>query len=61
MKEETAGDEVRKHGIPSIAFIEKMTGVNRSTLYNWYDFKPKLFKILILGVKTELRRIQDET
>lgn len=46
----TAMDCAREHGL-SVSEVSRITGVNRATLYRWYEDKPALFAVVLLGCR----------
>ena len=54
----TTAKTVKQAGLPSLAFVSKVTGVNPQTLDNWHNKKPELFRIVLQGCKTEYDRMQ---
>ena len=45
-------------GLPSLKYVEHMTGKHYKTLINWHEHEHELFKIVILGCKA--RQLIDE-
>lgn len=45
----TVAKYAKDAGLKSLAQVSELTGVTRSTLYDWFETKPKLFEIVILG------------
>lgn len=45
----SASTKVKKAGLKSLSQVIKLTGVPRSTLEDWADNRPHLFKIIIGG------------
>lgn len=52
----TLSEYIRSRGLPSVAYVSKMTGVLERTLYNWHKNRPVLFKIVVLGVQCRKRK-----
>lgn len=46
----TTAQLIRKAGIESIQLVCDSTGISRQTLDNWQKTRPKLFRIILLGV-----------
>lgn len=47
----TASEQAIAAGLPSLAVVSTLTGVTRSTLYDWYRNKPELFAIVLRGCR----------
>ncbi len=45
----SASIEVKEAGLKSLSQVITLTGVPRSTLEDWADNRPRLFKIIIGG------------
>lgn len=45
----TAAQLAKSFGLSSLTEVQKITGVNRQTLDNWYKTKPILFNIVLQG------------
>ena len=50
----TPSRQAKSVGLKSLAQVSQITGVSLNTLANWHKDKPVLFRIVLLGVKTEL-------
>jgi len=52
----SASIEARSKGLDSLEQVSKLTGVSVTTLNNWYLNKPKLFRVVLLGSITLLKK-----
>lgn len=50
----TPSQQARSMGLKSLAQVTRVTGVSAQTLINWQRNKPKLFNIVLKGVKSEV-------
>lgn len=49
----TPSQQAKAAGIPSLAAVSRITGVSVRTLINWHEYKPRLFAVVLLGVKQQ--------
>jgi hypothetical protein len=45
----TASKAAKELGLKSLVQVSEMTGQSSQTLINWYNDKPELFNIVLLG------------
>jgi hypothetical protein len=45
----TASDSAKSAGLKNLVEASKLTGVSTQTLNNWFNHKPELFKVVMLG------------
>ena len=45
----TASQTAKKTGLSSLAEVSEMTGQSVQTLNNWFNDKPDLFQVVIVG------------
>lgn len=50
-KEITASKQAKEFGLKSLTQVSELTGQSLQTLTNWFNHKPELFKIVLLGCK----------
>ena len=46
----SASEEVKKEGIKSLAHACKVANIPANTAFGWYQRRPRLFKVFVLGV-----------
>ena len=51
----TPSQQAKAQGFKSLAQVAELSGVNVRTLNNWHKDKQYLFKIVLLGLATQLR------
>ena len=51
----TPSEQAKAQGFKSLAQVAELSGVNVRTLNNWHKDKPYLFKIVLLGLATQIR------
>jgi hypothetical protein len=47
----TPSQQAKAAGLKSLAQVTRITGTPRSTLYDWHEDKPWLFKAVLLGCR----------
>ena len=47
----TPSQQAKRAGLKSLVQVERITGVKKRTLYNWYENKPKLFEAVLIGCR----------
>lgn len=45
----TASESAKSAGLKSLAEVSEMTKTSTQTLNNWFNHKPELFEIVLLG------------
>jgi len=45
----TPSQQAKAAGLPSLAVVTRLTGVSKSTLFDWHKNKPKLFAVVLKG------------
>tara|TARA_R110000772_G_scaffold99997_3_gene200052 strand:+ start:1048 stop:1215 length:168 start_codon:yes stop_codon:yes gene_type:complete len=53
----TASKQAKELGLKSLTQVSELTGQSPQTLTNWFNYKPELYKIVLLGClyKLEVR------
>ena len=54
----TASKQAKELGLKSLTQVSELTGQSLQTLTNWFNDKPKLFNVVLLGCIEELRSEQ---
>lgn len=49
----TPSQQARSIGLKSLAQVTRATDTSKQTLQNWHKYKPRLFNIVLIGVKSE--------
>jgi hypothetical protein len=57
----SASSEVKDAGLKSLTQVIDLTGVPRSTLEDWADNRPRLFKIIIGGCLQVVAALEGES
>ena len=47
----TPSQQAKAAGLKSLAAVTKITGVSKSTLFDWHKNKPRLFAVVLKGCK----------
>ena len=55
----TASQQAKAAGIKSLKQVSELTGASAQTLINWHKHKPKLFAVVLLGVKVAITQHSD--
>lgn len=50
----TPAQQAKSVGLKSLAQVSQITGVSLNTLTNWHRDKPELFRIVLIGCKSDL-------
>lgn len=50
----TASKQAKELGLKSLTQVGELTGQSLQTLTNWFNDKPELFNIVLLGCKAKL-------
>lgn len=45
----TASKQAKGLGLKSLTQVSELTGQSLQTLTNWFNYKPKLFEVVLLG------------
>jgi hypothetical protein len=54
----TASKKAKELGLKSLAQVSELTGQSPQTLINWFNDKPELFNIVLLGcVIQKIKRV----
>ncbi len=56
----TASRQAKELGLKSLTQVSELTGQSLQTLTNWFNDKPELFKVVLLGYKTKLKELQND-
>lgn len=48
----TASEDAKAAGLKNLAEVSEMTKTSPQTLINWYNNKPELFEMVVLGCAT---------
>jgi hypothetical protein len=59
METMTASQQAKAAGIKSLKQVSEATGASAQTLINWHKHKPKLFAVVLLGVKVAITQHSD--
>ena len=49
----TPSQQAKAAGIKSLAAVTRLTGVSKSTLFDWHKNKPRLFAIVLRGCRLQ--------
>ena len=52
----TAASEAKELGLKSLAQVSELTEQSTQTLNNWFNNKPELFEIVLLGCMVKLNK-----
>jgi AcrR family transcriptional regulator len=52
----TASEHAKRIGIKSLKQVSDESGVSTQTLNNWFNDKPKLFEIVLIGCLTKIKK-----
>jgi hypothetical protein len=55
----TASQQAKAAGLKSLKQVSELTGASAQTLINWHKHKPKLFAVVLLGVKVAITQRSD--
>jgi hypothetical protein len=50
----TASKKAKELGLKSLTQVSELTGQSLQTLTNWFNDKPELFEVVLLGCKAKL-------
>ncbi len=50
----TASRQAKELGLKSLTQVSELTGQSLQTLTNWFNDKPELFRIVLIGCKASL-------
>lgn len=50
----TASKQAKELGLKSLTQVSELTGQSLQTLTNWFNDKPELFYVVLLGCKAKL-------
>ena len=50
----TAAEYTKSRGVKSLQLVSDKTGVSMQTLGNWWKNKPRLFKVVVEGVRSKM-------
>ena len=56
----TASKQAKELGLKSLTQVSELTGQSLQTLTNWFNHKPKLFNVVLLGCKSILSDNQQD-
>ena len=57
----TPSQQAKAAGLKSLAVVTRITGVSKSTLFDWHKNKPRLFAVVLKGcaeIHTTKQRIE---
>tara|TARA_R110000772_G_scaffold106420_5_gene208374 strand:- start:252 stop:428 length:177 start_codon:yes stop_codon:yes gene_type:complete len=57
MAELTASKQAKELGLKSLTQVSELTGQSPQTLTNWFNHKPELYKIVLLGCLYKTRKV----
>lgn len=52
----TASKQAKELGLKSLTQVSELTGQSLQTLTNWFNDKPELFSVVLLGCVCELNK-----
>lgn len=54
----TASKQAKELGLKSLTQVSELTAQSPQTLINWFNDKPKLFNIVLLGCKANIQDLR---
>jgi hypothetical protein len=55
----TASKQAKELGLKSLTQVSELTGQSLQTLTNWFNDKPELFDVVLLGCKSKLTKANE--
>ena len=55
----TASKQAKELGLKSLTQVSELTGQSLQTLTNWFNDKPELFEVVLLGCKAYITDIRN--
>ena len=52
----TASKQAKELGLKSLTQVSELTGQSLQTLTNWFNHKPELFNVVLLGCKHKVNQ-----
>jgi hypothetical protein len=59
MRTMTASQQAKAAGLKNLKQVSELTDTSVQTLNNWHKHKPKLFAVVLLGVKVAITQHSD--
>ena len=56
----TASKQAKELGLKSLTQVSELTGQSLQTLTNWYNDKPELYEVVLLGCLVKVQHIKKE-
>jgi hypothetical protein len=53
----TPSKKAKKLGLKSLTQVSELTGQSLQTLTNWFNNKPELFEVVLLGCKYKIEKM----
>jgi len=56
MNKFTPSKQAKELGLKSLTQVSELTGQSLQTLTNWFNDKPELFEVVLLGCKSKVKQ-----
>ena len=57
MQNKTSSKQAKELGLKSLTQVSELTGQSAQTLINWFNHKPELYEIVLLGCLHKAREL----